>query len=585
MSELTEKAHDIDDLLEQVALALAGGDNDTVSRLLPKIMASGDEVQQLMAESYQMQLDALLEMEQAEAELSGFLDKRAVSDSDIIEEFDQDMGEDEAEPTVTEPTVTEPEVAEPQVSILETAKPATEEIEATAVAEEKDEPVSEAVETSETLDTASVELSADEAEAEELVESSDIAELFEETFVVDASDASSEDSQESAEALIASSEQSPESREVDLALEQIGMLLAEGEHETADMLLQGVPLDADYINADQRREAEDYTVLINALSQPSETAEPVDTELTDSVDSVIDSTESVVEAAETSSDIAAETTDNEAAFEDIFDKVFVQTDSFAADSSNAVINEYANVINAESGDAQTLSSQMASHTPETAVTEDTDSMAVTADSTSIDAVGESQDETAAPVVAETFSDDEAVDHLLSPTQALSSSSFVFSGTDALPQSLSLSDEAKNQRQGFFVGDVGLMIGFADGEELTEIPSYYRVPNSPNWLLGLTNLHGLVIPIFSLQQYLNLDEPTSKGKQMLLVLQHEEKAVGIVINGLPRRLTYQASQRMEKNTSPSQLSGHVHDVYLLGEQLWFDLDTDSLCAALEQGLAA
>ena len=41
----------------------------------------------------------------------------------------------------------------------------------------------------------------------------------------------------------------------------------------------------------------------------------------------------------------------------------------------------------------------------------------------------------------------------------------------------------NQRQGFRIGSVGLMIGHEDGSELTEMPTLYDLPHAPAWFIA------------------------------------------------------------------------------------------------------
>lgn len=139
------------------------------------------------------------------------------------------------------------------------------------------------------------------------------------------------------------------------------------------------------------------------------------------------------------------------------------------------------------------------------------------------------------------------------------------------------------RQGFRVGSVGLMIAYADGSELIDIPKLHHVPNSPAWFVGVTNLHGMVIPVFDLAIYIGL-EHREKQKQRLLVLGQGNDAAAVIIDGLPDRLRWTTDQQVEKNTAPQKLQSHIRTACLLDDALWFDLDVVSLCQAFEDSLA-
>lgn len=145
-----------------------------------------------------------------------------------------------------------------------------------------------------------------------------------------------------------------------------------------------------------------------------------------------------------------------------------------------------------------------------------------------------------------------------------------------------------KRQGFQLGELGAMIGYLDGSELTEMPELYYLPNAPTWFLGMTNLHGNTVPVFDLVAYLDL-QPRSKtvekgtGRRMLLVLGHGADTVGIVIEDLPRRLSWLPDQEMNGDTAPLALQPHVRAAVLIDGALWFDLDCESLFNALEKSM--
>ena len=138
------------------------------------------------------------------------------------------------------------------------------------------------------------------------------------------------------------------------------------------------------------------------------------------------------------------------------------------------------------------------------------------------------------------------------------------------------------RQGFRVGEVGLMIGYDDGSELNELPDLYFLPNAPAWFAGLANLHGLVLPVVDLQLFLGV-AATHQPKRMLLVLGRDADAVGIVIDSLPVRLRWAADMQVDTGIAPASLQGHIKNAYLIQNEVWFDLNVASLLAAVEQSL--
>lgn len=148
--------------------------------------------------------------------------------------------------------------------------------------------------------------------------------------------------------------------------------------------------------------------------------------------------------------------------------------------------------------------------------------------------------------------------------------------------------ATHSRQGVRIGDVGVMLTYEDSSELTDLPDLYYLPNAPVWVKGLANLHGNLVPVFDVAQYLGVqssDQATGRmaggNKPMLLVLGHGADAAGVIIEGIPQRLVPMPQQRTDTDTAPPLLMPHIQAAYFINDHLWFDLDCNSLLDMLEQ----
>lgn len=140
------------------------------------------------------------------------------------------------------------------------------------------------------------------------------------------------------------------------------------------------------------------------------------------------------------------------------------------------------------------------------------------------------------------------------------------------------------REGFRIGELGLMIRYENGSELTDLPSIYRLPNAPEWFSGVANLHGSLVPVFDLARYFGVEhEP--EAKPMLLVLGHGVEAAGVVIDGLPTRLRFDAGDRADDAPVPQRLEGCVTQTYWASERTWMDLQVDALLSKLSDELTA
>ncbi|HCU53589.1 MAG TPA: hypothetical protein DIC36_04675, partial [Gammaproteobacteria bacterium] len=178
---------------------------------------------------------------------------------------------------------------------------------------------------------------------------------------------------------------------------------------------------------------------------------------------------------------------------------------------------------------------------------------------------------------------------IKPTEALSSSA-------ASPSAPGAQASAKGKhaagwdvfnldhaRHGFRIGTLQLMIRHVDSSELADIETIHRLPNAPAWLRGITNLHGKLTPVFDLAKFMGLSH--GKERQMLLVLGHGSDATGILIDGLLERLHLPDEEEGNLDAAPLRLTPHLRGASLVNGQVWYDLDTQSLLAELEQSVGS
>ena len=170
--------------------------------------------------------------------------------------------------------------------------------------------------------------------------------------------------------------------------------------------------------------------------------------------------------------------------------------------------------------------------------------------------------------------------MLTPIQALTQG---FESGEAPRRAMSPASADSHLREGFRIGTLGLMIRYQDGSALTDMPTIYSLPNSPPWFSGMANLHGALIPVCDMAQYLGV-ERAAQAKPMLLVLGHAADAVGVVIDALPLRLRFTSEDKADGAPIPPALLGCVDATYWGTDQSWMDLDVGSFLQKLADELA-
>ena len=147
-----------------------------------------------------------------------------------------------------------------------------------------------------------------------------------------------------------------------------------------------------------------------------------------------------------------------------------------------------------------------------------------------------------------------------------------------------SQEETIRRLGFHVSNIGLLIEQHATSELTELLPVCPIPNTANWLLGLINLRGNLVPVFDLNLLLQLEKGTDK-KPMLLILGQGDAAGAIVINGFPIHITFIESDKLQTIPPlPPAIKPYTTSGFEKNNEVWFNFDHLSFFHSLTAKIA-
>ncbi len=139
-------------------------------------------------------------------------------------------------------------------------------------------------------------------------------------------------------------------------------------------------------------------------------------------------------------------------------------------------------------------------------------------------------------------------------------------------------ERQRARYGFRVGDIGLLVGLNTVSEVLEKASIFPLPNTPPWLLGLVNLRGNLVPVFDVRLFLELKADQGQEKRWLMVLDQGDRAVGLLIDGLPQTAsTQQVLSRLPP--LPTALRAYASKAYAQEGGVWLEFDHQGFFQAL------
>ena len=139
------------------------------------------------------------------------------------------------------------------------------------------------------------------------------------------------------------------------------------------------------------------------------------------------------------------------------------------------------------------------------------------------------------------------------------------------------------RYGFRIGDIGLLIQPYTHSETLERASVYPIPNTVEWLKGLINLRGNLVPLFDLKTLLEMQGEV-REKPMIIILDEGDRTVGIEIDGLPQAPDLgRGLQRLPP--LPTVLRDFATAAYVEDGLVWLEFDHRGFFEALAIRLAA
>ena len=168
---------------------------------------------------------------------------------------------------------------------------------------------------------------------------------------------------------------------------------------------------------------------------------------------------------------------------------------------------------------------------------------------------------------------------LSPTQALNR-------FQPPPEWVGLSTVdilVSTDRYGFKLAEFGLLVEPETASEVIESLAVFALPNTPPWLLGLSNLRGNLIPVYEPRQLLNL-APDPKPLRWTLILDEGEQALGLALSRLPE--VARLKQRLAQPPALAPLlSDHVGAAYFDEGFVWLEFQHRRFFRAVAEHIAA
>lgn len=146
------------------------------------------------------------------------------------------------------------------------------------------------------------------------------------------------------------------------------------------------------------------------------------------------------------------------------------------------------------------------------------------------------------------------------------------------------DSTGNEFLAFTLGKEEYGIDILKVQEIRGYEAVTRIANSPDFIKGVVNLRGIIVPIVDMRIKFQLGEPTYDQFTVVIILNISGRVVGMVVDSVSDVITLTAEQ-----IKPAPEMGTTFDSdYLIGlgtldERMLILVDIDKLMSSADMGL--
>lgn len=139
-------------------------------------------------------------------------------------------------------------------------------------------------------------------------------------------------------------------------------------------------------------------------------------------------------------------------------------------------------------------------------------------------------------------------------------------------------EHEPPRHGVTIGPYKVLLPANDVSEVVKGSTIYPVPKTADWVKGLLNLRGNLVPVFDLAEHFDAAAGVPESPQIVAVGRAGE-AVALIVDGIPKSAA--TSQPLSHSTLPlpEGIRDHLLGAFMEDENVWLEIDLSSLIESL------
>jgi purine-binding chemotaxis protein CheW len=152
------------------------------------------------------------------------------------------------------------------------------------------------------------------------------------------------------------------------------------------------------------------------------------------------------------------------------------------------------------------------------------------------------------------------------------------------QTANVADNTGNEFLAFTLGKEEYGIQILKVQELRGYETVTRIANAPEFVKGVVNLRGIIVPIVDMRIKFNLGEPTYDQFTVVIILNIAGRVVGMVVDSVSDVITLTADQiKPAPDMGTAFNSNYLIGLGTLEDRMLILVDIDRLMSSAEMGL--
>ena len=152
------------------------------------------------------------------------------------------------------------------------------------------------------------------------------------------------------------------------------------------------------------------------------------------------------------------------------------------------------------------------------------------------------------------------------------------------QQIDKADGAGEEFLAFTLGREEYGVDILKVQEIRGYDSVTRLPDAPDYIKGVINLRGTIVPVIDLRLKLRLKEARYDAFTVMIVLNVEDRVVGIVVDSVSDVIGLAAEQiRPTPEFGASVDTRFISGIGTVDDRMLILLDIERLMASTEMGL--